>query len=324
MDKIRLGVLGAGSMGKRVAAAAVRTSLFEVVSIADSNRTLATELADEYGATVHDELQSLCAAGDLDAVYVGLPHNLHADACIAASRADLHVLVDKPLCNTIAEADQIRDAASGSTRTWMVGFSYRFRAEWQRAESLISAGEIGTPYFVSDVIVEAYEHLSNWYLDTTAGGGVLQIQSHHSFDRLAWLFKTAPTEIACRVAQPSVPVDLAVQVTAVYPPGIVAGISLALGHGYDSRPRMLLVVQGDRGMLEIDETRTLRFTTSRGTTIESYADDDWLDRELTVFGRAVSGADIDFPGIEEGRAALQCALAANRAATWRGWVALGG
>ncbi len=60
---------------------------------------------------------------------------------------------------------------------------------------------------------------------------MLQIQSHHCFDRLAWLFKTAPTEIACRVVRPSVPVERAVQVTAVYPPGIVAGISIALGMG---------------------------------------------------------------------------------------------
>ncbi|MDI1290293.1 MAG: Gfo/Idh/MocA family oxidoreductase, partial [bacterium] len=134
MPKVRLGLLGAGAMGQRVAHAATSSGRFDIVSIADSNQSLASALASEYGATAYDDVGTLCAAGDLDGVYVGLPHHLHASACVAAADADLHVLIDKPLCNTLAEADLIRDSASASTRTWMVGFSYRYRAEWRRAE----------------------------------------------------------------------------------------------------------------------------------------------------------------------------------------------
>lgn len=322
MRKVRLGIMGAGSMGTQVAAAALRSGRFEVVAVADSDPALVRALAQQLGATAHDHFQTLCTAGGLDAVYIGLPHDLHADACVAAAQADLHVLLDKPLCNSLAEADRIQHTAAASGRTWMVGFSYRFRAEWIRAASLITAGGIGAPYFVSDVIVEAYEHVPRWYSDESRGGGALQLQAHHSFDRLAWLLGTAPTEITGRVARPAGSADLAAHVMAVYPPDVGVAISVALGHGYDVRPRMVFVIQGDTGMLEIDDSRTLRHTTALGTTIESFAGDDWLERELNGFARAIDGTGTAFPGLSEGRAALECVLAARIASTTQGWVSV--
>ncbi len=319
VPKVRLGLLGGGAMGQRVADAAIRSDRFEIVSIADSNKSLALALASDYGATAYDDFGTLCAAGDLDAVYVGLPHHLHANACVAAADADLHVLIDKPLCDTLAEADRIRDAASASTRTWMVGFSYRYRAEWQRAEKIVSSHGIGAPYFVSDVIVETYEHLPQWYRDPTKGGGALQLQAHHVFDRLAWLLKSEPTEIACRLTRPSDEAELAASVLAVYPPGIHVAISVALSHGYEAQPRTLFVMQGSKGIIEIDGNRTLRHTTADGTSVETFSDDDWLEGELVGFARAVLDGDTNFPGIDEGRAALICALAAYRASESNEW-----
>ena len=71
----------------------------------------------------------------------------------------------------------------------MVGFSYRFRAEWQRAREFVAAGRIGDPLVVTDVIAEAAESTPGWYWDPGSGGGVLQLQSHHCFDRIEWMLE---------------------------------------------------------------------------------------------------------------------------------------
>lgn len=322
MNKIRLGIVGAGIMGRRVAEAAVRTLRFEVAAVADSDLDRANSLAAEFGASSYASVRALCAAGEVDAVYVALPHHLHLEACLAAAEADLHVLVDKPLCNTVEEADQIGDVAAASTKVWMVGFSYRFRAEWQRAEALVTAGEIGVPYFVSDTAFEAYRSTPSWYWDVASGGGTLQLQSHHSFDRLAWLLKSTPAQIACRVVRSPSTAEISAQISAAYESGVVAGISLSFGLAYDAAPRTLFVLQADRGMLQIDDQRTLRITTADGTTVENHADDDWLSREIWAFASAIAGDEPGYPGIAEGREALQCALTAGRAASAAGWVSL--
>ncbi|MDI1289238.1 MAG: hypothetical protein PSX37_04710, partial [bacterium] len=191
---------------------------------------------------------------------------------------------------------------------------------WRRAEEIVSSQGIGTPYFVSDVIVETYEHLPRWYRETTKGGGAIQLQAHHVFDRLAWLLKSEPAEIACRLTRPSDEAELAASVLAVYPPGINVAITVALSDGYEAQPRTLFVMQGDEGMIEIDGSRTLRHTTAHGTSVETFSDDDWLESELAGFARAVLDGDTDFPGIDEGRAALVCALAAYRASESNEWV----
>ncbi|RNL62533.1 gfo/Idh/MocA family oxidoreductase [Nocardioides marmoriginsengisoli] len=317
---IRLGVLGAGIMGRRVAAAAVGTGRFEVVAVADADRVRAESLAGEYGASAHGGVADLCAVPDLDAVYVGLPHALHLEACAAAAAAGVHVLVDKPLCTTAAEADRIGALAAASDRVWMVGFSYRYRAEWQRAQQIIAGGELGLPYFVLDTAIEAYVSTPGWYWDAAAGGGTIQLQSHHSFDRIAWLIDSDATGVSCRIVRPPGSAEVSAQISATYRSGLVAGISLSFGRTYDAVPRTLFVLQAERGMLEIDEDRTLRVTTADGVLTESHADDDWLGHELGAFAGAVDGDGFPFPGIAAGRAALQCALAAERAATSDSWM----
>ena len=320
---IRLGILGAGIMGRRIAAAAVDTGRFDVTSVADANLDRATELSGAYGAAGYRTMEELFAGPRIDAVYIGLPHHLHLPACLAAARSGVHVLVDKPLCNTQDEADQIDAAAAHSAKVWMVGFSYRFRSEWRRAHEAVKSGAIGKPYFVSDVVVEAYRTTPTWYWDLAAGGGTLQLQSHHAFDRIGWLLDSRPSRVACQVVQLPSGADKSAQISAEYANGAAAGISLSFGLSYNAAPRTLFVVQGESGMIHIDESRTLHIATADGATTEDHSADDWLRRELAEFAEAVDGTVTGYPSITDGVDALRCALAAARAVRLHSWVVPG-
>lgn len=311
---VRLGVIGAGIMGDTVARRASTHPAFTVTAIADTDAIRAGMLAEELGAVAFSDFTALLASGLTDAVYIGVPHHLHLTACLQAAAAGMHVLVDKPLCNTEEEAEAIESAALESGTTWMVGFSYRFRAEWQRARELISAGRIGEPVAVIDVITEAAEKTPAWYWDPYNGGGVLQLQSHHCFDRITWLTNRQVREVNCSLYEPAASAATAAQITVGLEGGILAGIALSFGTNYPATVQALFVIQGTTGQLEITQDSRLTLSSSEGEILENYGGDDWLGRELAEFATAIHLGAASTATIADGRAALKCALAAARSA----------
>ena len=294
-------------MGARFGAAAQAMDAFTVTGVVDSQGERASELAAKLGAAPAQSIAEL--AGRVDAVYIGVPHDQHLAACVEAAAAGMHVLIDKPLCNTAEEARAIGAAADAAGIELMVGFSYRYRAEWVRVAELIAEGAIGRPRLVVDRLIEAAAATPAWYWDAAAGGGVVQIQSHHCFDRLAWVLDDPFETVACQVSGQSGFAEDTAVITAVTSGGTIAAIDIGFGRTYTAPAHPSTVIQGERGHLIIDHERTLTLETDAGSTVTNYSDDDWLTAELAAFAAVIEG-DSPAPGIREGSAALSCALAA--------------
>lgn len=321
---VRLGVWGAGGMGERVARAASALARVEIAAVLDRDRERAAAVARSVGAFAADSLSEACAEAGLDAIYIGLPNAAHRDACLEAAASGLHVLVDKPLTTDLADADAVLRAAGATPAFWMMGFSTRFRSEWRRARELVLSGAIGDPYLVTDTIVEAYRATPAWYWERRAGGGTLQLQSHHVFDRWEWMLGAEVTELSARVVRPAGPVagdaEIAVAMQARFGESVLAVSALSFGLGYDAVPHLSLVVQGTHGMLQIDGDRRLAVSTAEGTIEELHHDDDWLTRELEHFVAGVRGEMLDQPTLAVGRRAVVLADAAERSAATGAWV----
>jgi predicted dehydrogenase len=320
---VRLGVIGAGIMGDRVARAAAALDDYKVTAVADADPARAGALAGDLGAAAFQDAEALLSAGLTDAVYIGVPHRLHLPVCLQAAAARMHVLVDKPLCNTEAEAEAIEAAALSSGATWMVGFSYRFRAEWRRARELVAAGRIGEPVAITDVIAEAAERTPPWYWDPGSGGGVLQLQAHHCFDRISWLTGRAVRDVSCWVHAPPAGAPTVAHIAAGLEGGALAAVALTFGTSYTAPVRALFVLQGTTGQLEITHDGDLTMSAACGGLIEHYGGDDWLSRELTEFAGAVQRGAPSTATVADGRAALSCALAAAQSATTGARVVVG-
>jgi predicted dehydrogenase len=320
---LRLGVIGAGIMGDRVARTAAALDDYRITAVADADPARAGSLAGELGAVAFQDAEALLSADLTDAVYIGVPHQLHLPVCLQAAAARVHVLVDKPLCNTEVEAEAIETAALSSGAIWMVGFSYRFRAEWQRARELVAAGRIGEPVAIADVIAEAAEQTPAWYWDPGGGGGVLQLQAHHCFDRIAWLTGRPVRDVSCSVHTPPAGAPTVAHIAAGLEGGALAAVALTFGTSYTAPVRALFVLQGTTGQLEITHDGELTLSAAGGRLIEHYGGDDWLSRELTEFAGAVKRGAPLTATVADGRAALSCALAAARSATTGARVTVG-
>ena len=312
---LRLGIVGAGAMGAKVAAVADRIGGARVTAVVDRDQDRARSLAGAHQARPYADIAGLAASGEVDAVYIGVPHDQHLAACTEAAAVGLHALIDKPLCNTLDEAQRIIEARDAAGVQLMVGFSYRFRAEWLRAREFVAAGLIGTPRLVTDTLIEADSNTPAWYWKATAGGGVLQLQSHHCFDRLAWILGDDFEKIGCQVTQfPGSAEDVAI-INAATSGGTLVSIDIGYGRRYSARARPTTVIQGDRGHIVIDQHRVISIETEDGTRQEfDCSADDWLLSELSAFTGLCTGSTAAVPSAEDGRAALECALASAESA----------
>lgn len=314
MTAQRLAVLGAGAMGRRIADGAVRSGRFHVTAVVDPDPIRARDLAERHGAVPFADVTDPRLAERVDAVYVGTPNGVRVEICELAASAGWHLLIDKPMCGTLAEADTIAALLDGTGLTWMIGFSYRFRAEWRRAQELIAAGLLGAPLLVCDVIVESSRDTPRWYWDDAAGGGVLQLQSHHCFDRVRWLLDRPITSVRCAVTRADATAEQAAVIAARLGSGASLTVALGFATTYEAPARTLFVAQGTDGMIQIDDARAISITDARGTRRETYVDDDWLVTELRDFADAIAGSCTGYPSVADGRRALQTALEAARSA----------
>lgn len=152
MNRIGVGVIGVGMMGRRHAEnAARRIDGAALVAVYDHAAEVATCVAGELGAAPAASVEALLARSDVQAVVIASPSRFHAEQAIAALAAGKDVLVEKPMAHTIADCDRMIAAAERAKVRLQVGFMRRYDPAYAEARRLISAGTIGEPQLVRAV-----------------------------------------------------------------------------------------------------------------------------------------------------------------------------
>lgn len=143
MKKIRLGLMGAGVIGRRHIEAMIDTEQAELVAIADPEPSVKA-LADQHHASYYDNYDALLDdKNELNGVVVATPTENHEHATLAALQAGLHVLVEKPITPTLAAAERIIAAAAVADRHVLVGHHRRYYALTNKARDVIQSGVLG-------------------------------------------------------------------------------------------------------------------------------------------------------------------------------------
>jgi UDP-N-acetylglucosamine 3-dehydrogenase len=147
MGKLKIGVIGCGSIAQHRHLPEYQANLnVELVAVCDINKERALEVAEKYGVLSYNDYQDLLDSGEVDAVSVCTPNYLHAPISIAALKAGIHVLCEKPMATSKEEAEAMIAAANGSGKKLMIGHNQRFVSSHQKARKLIQSGEIGKIY----------------------------------------------------------------------------------------------------------------------------------------------------------------------------------
>ncbi|RJE88895.1 gfo/Idh/MocA family oxidoreductase [Paenibacillus sp. 1011MAR3C5] len=144
MSKVRIAVIGCGSISKhRHIPEYAANPNAELVAFVDPVIERAQQFADKYGAKAYSDYETMLAEVKPDAVSVCTPNALHAPMSIAAAKAGAHVLVEKPMAVTDAEAEAMIQAAKDKGVQLMVGHNQRFMPPHVKAKQILESGVLG-------------------------------------------------------------------------------------------------------------------------------------------------------------------------------------
>lgn len=191
---VRWGVIGAGGIARRrtIPEGVVPARNAQLAAVYDPVEGVSADLASRFGARAAPSVEELLGM-DVDAVYVASPPAVHGEQVIACARAGKHVLCEKPLGLTVAEAEAMVAACARANVRLGTAFMMRFHAQHQAALRLVRDGRLGR-------LVFARAQLSCWYPPmpgawrqdpATSGGGSLMDMGGHCMDLLEMFFGPA-------------------------------------------------------------------------------------------------------------------------------------
>lgn len=173
----------------------------ELVAVANWRPESAEALAKRHGIPrVTTEWESVVSDPEVDAIVIGTPNALHAPQAVAALRAGKHVLVEKPMSTTVAEADAMIAAAEEAGRVLMVAHCWRFRDEVVSMRDRIAAGDLGDVVKTRGYGMHAGWGPSGWFTDgSLSGGGALVDMGVHAIDTARFLLGDPMPDRVCAV-----------------------------------------------------------------------------------------------------------------------------
>lgn len=265
---LKWGIIGCGWVARDyVAPALLAAPHAEIVALCDrDDQAVARIAAFVPGAARFDDAQALCAAPEVEAVYVATPNYLHAPLVELAARAGKHVLCEKPMALTLADAQRMVAACRTAGVQYATAFDQRFHAAHRRLQTLIAQGRLGT-------ITAVHIHYAcwtpadwqpatsdsthdNWRVDPQrAGGGAFIDLAPHGLDLSQWLLGEPLIEVTALLQRRvfSYPVDDGAALIGRFAGGALLLHNVAYNCP-DAFPRRTLEVIGTAAMAQAYNT----------------------------------------------------------------------
>ncbi len=282
--RVRIGIVGAGIWGRNHALALASHPPAELAIICDRDEARARQLAEEHGCAWTTSLDEL-AASDVQAVTIATPDHLHAAPTLQMLASGKHVLVEKPLATTVADARRMVEAAEAAGVKFMVDFHARWHPLFMGAKEYVESGKVGDP-------VLAYARLSDTiYVPTemlpwAGNSGPEWFLFPHVMDVVRWILGSEPVEVFARghrgvLEERGIHCWDAIQALFEFENGAVCTFETAwiLPNSYSNVVDNRLSVVGSRGGLEIKNEPTLWAFTDRFHT-------PFASESVTRYGKA--------------------------------------
>jgi UDP-N-acetyl-2-amino-2-deoxyglucuronate dehydrogenase len=263
MAEIGFGIVGAGMVARYHATAIGRTPGARLVAVCRDDASRADEAAAQFGVPCEPGLAALLARPNVDAVCVCTPSGQHAAQAIAAARAGKHVLVEKPMALTLADADAMIAASRDSGVRLGVALQRRGDPVFQGVRAAIESGALGrltlgaisVPYVRAPSYYASAAWRGTWALD---GGGALMNQGIHLLDLLLW-YMGDPIEVQASMATLAHTIEVEDCITAAlrFAGGALGSVAAttAAAPGFPHR----VEVYGDKGGVQIEGEQIVRW-----------------------------------------------------------------
>jgi len=262
-SEIGFAILGTGMIAQYHAQAIAQTHGARLVAVSRADPTRATEAAARFGVPCETSYEALLARDDVDAVCICTPSGLHAAQAIAAAQVGKHVLVEKPMALTLADADTLIATCHASGVVLGVALQRRTDPVFQSVRQAIAAGELGrltlgaasVPYWRPQSYYDSRAWRGTWALD---GGGALMNQGIHLVDLLLWYMgDVAEVRARADTLTHTIEVEDSMAATLRFTSGALGSIvaTTAAAPGFLHR----VEIYGDRGGVQIEGEQIVRW-----------------------------------------------------------------
>lgn len=196
MNKLGVGVVGVGAMGKRHAENLARlVPKARLVALADPDLERAHAVASELEVEhYYSSVEDLVAQKDVQAVVIVSPAKFHPHGVKVAAAGGKAILCEKPLALTLEDADATVEAVAKARVPFQIGFMRRYDPAYAEAKKRIEAGEIGEPIIFKSVGRDA-EISPPVYFESGWNGTLFHDSSVHEFDLARWLMNDEVAEV---------------------------------------------------------------------------------------------------------------------------------
>lgn len=186
MKEVKVGVMGAGEMGRYHSSFLRKIDGVKLVGYYDPRREVAEKAAEEFGGRAFKTLEDLCKAG-IEGCVVASPPQCHKDNCVELAEMGVHMLCEKPISMTLEEADDMINAAKRNHVFLMVGQVLRFWEPHPTVKKMLAEDAIGKLLYVETNYAYAYNpdppKIMGWRKNI---GGFLE-HGVHKLDLAIWL-----------------------------------------------------------------------------------------------------------------------------------------
>lgn len=198
MKKLRVGIIGVGSIAHEHIQAYQKMPHVELVALCDINTEQLEKMGKQYEVPqLYKTKEALLEKADVDAVSVCVWNSAHAECAIAALNAGKHVLCEKPMATTVEDAQAMQAAAEANDRLLMIGFVRRFGNDTKIIMDFKEKDFFGEIYYGKATYLRRHGNPEGWFGDQSrSGGGPLIDLGVHVIDLLTYLLgKSRPVSV---------------------------------------------------------------------------------------------------------------------------------
>jgi predicted dehydrogenase len=210
MNEVTIGIVGAGYISASHAGAVRKEPNARLVAVCDPDRARAQLLADAHGSPrVFPSLQDMLQDRSVDAVILATPNHLHPVQVIECAQAGRHVLCEKPLANSIADAREVVRICEARRVVLRTGFNQRFLNQVRLAKLAIERGVIGTIHGFRSVFSGKWDNYfdrANFRFDPALSGGTtINDNLVHRYDIIRYLLGDDYSGVVADLAHSVIP-----------------------------------------------------------------------------------------------------------------------
>lgn len=302
---LKIAIVGTGIIANNHIQALSHLSDCELVAVCDINEEKAKKYSEQCGVPYFLDYKDIPKNVDCDAVILNLPHGLHCAASEFFLNAGKHVLVEKPMANTVEECDRMIATAKKSGKKLAIAHIQRFFGSIKTVKRIYKSGELGKlcMYTENRTINYFTPDRPRWFLDKKmAGGGIVMNYGAHAFDKLFSIMddaKIVSIDAQCSNYKNDLDVEGHAQIFAKFDNGVSAAITFSgyTNTGYEA------YYYFTNGALKVMNTK---IEINRGdgngfTPIEVEASEYSFADEIDAFHKYIKGEPSDIPTPEYSR-----------------------